>query len=260
MRETLAGDISLALDIVVISLPGATRRRANVEEQFSAAGLPFRYFDALTGEQAMERELFESVDEEDFVLNCGRRVVPGEIGCFASHRALWEDCMATGRSMLIMEDDFSLRDNFPAAVAAAGALIERAGFIRLQTDLRARKKPVVEAGEFTLARFTKPPHGLMCYAISPAVAGEFVAQTTVLDAPVDVFVKKYWEHGQQLYALLPYSVGESRLHQSTSIDGRRRHAKPFDVAARRFLRRARWQLRRSWWNLVRAADDGLRKR
>lgn len=241
------------MEIVVISLPGATDRRESVARQMRSAGLAFRFLDAASGPEAIAAGEFDGIDEDNYVLNCGRRPVPGEIGCFASHRRAWQQCAAAGVPILVMEDDFELRQNFRDAVNAAALVIENAGFVRLQTDLRARKKPVAEVGDFMLARFTKPPHGLMCYAISPAVAQRFVARTHVVDAPVDVFVKKYWDHGQALHALLPYSVGESRHHQVTSIPGRRRQAKSRRVAIRRFCRKAGWQVQRVVWNFARPA-------
>lgn len=236
------------LEIVVISLPNAAERRASVERQMRSAGLPFRFFDALSGPEALAAGDFESIDEREYMLNCGRRSVPGEVGCFASHRRVWQQCASGSAPLLVMEDDFCLRANFRDAIRAAAVAIDDAGFVRLQTDLRARKFPVADIGEFTLAQFSKPPHGLMCYAISPPVARKFVAQTRVVDAPVDVFVKKYWDHGQALYALLPYSVGESQLADSTSIPGRRRRPKKLTVAMRRFCRKAGWELHRRLWH------------
>jgi GR25 family glycosyltransferase involved in LPS biosynthesis len=148
-----------------------------------------------------------------------------------------------------MEDDFKLGAGFAHAVSVVAAFIEHAGFVRLQADLRARKTAVERCDGYTLARFTKPPHGLMCYCVSPRVARIFVAATAVMDAPVDVFAKRYWQHGQPLYALLPYTVTPSTLSFDTSIPGRIRTTKPPRVAMQRLARKLNWHCRRILYNL-----------
>jgi len=90
---------------------------------------------------------------------------------------------------------------------------------------------------------------MMCYCISPRVARSFVDDTRVLDAPVDVYVKKYWEHGQPLYALTPYPVSPSPLHDQPTIEGRKKYGKTIGVTVQRFLRKCGWQLRRMAFNL-----------
>jgi|GEM_PF-1243861 len=238
-----------AMPVIVISLPGERERREHARRQLEIAGVPFTFFDAIGGEAAAAG-YFEKLDEEEFVLNCGRRVVPGEVGCFASHRALWVQSAETNTPVVILEDDFSLTPAFPQALRVASSLIGKLGFIRLQADLRARKVAVGHPDPFVVQRYTKPPHGLMGYCVSPAVARAFVDDTNVLDAPVDVYVKKYWEHGQPLYALTPYSVRSSSLCEATGIIGRKKHTKPLPVAARRFARRCRWLVRRLSANRV----------
>ncbi len=235
--------IETAMPVFVISLPGERDRREHVRSQLDAARVTFTFFDAIGGE-AVASGYFKGLDEEEFVLNCGRRVVPGEVGCFASHRELWKRAAETNTPIAILEDDCALTPAFPRALQVASSLIGKLGFIRLQSDLRARKVAVGRRVPFVVQRFTKPPHGLMGYCISPDVARMFVNDTRILDAPVDVYVKKFWEHGQPLYALTPYSVCASRLCATTGIIGRKKHPKPLPVAAHRFARKCAWIVKR----------------
>lgn len=234
--------------VYVINCRRHEDRRASARSKLDAAGVPFEFFDGLSADDALSRDLFEGIDDREFLLNTGRHVTPGEIGCFASHRELWKRSAELNEPVAIMEDDFELLGDFSRALDAASSLIDRAGFIRLQTDLRAKKCSGSSVGEFTLCRFTKPPHGLMAYAVSPGVARRFVAATRVLDAPVDVFTKKYWEHSQPLYVLRPYAVGPSTHHGVTTIRGRQKTSKPPGIAVRRFLRKAGWYARRWHFN------------
>lgn len=243
--------------VVVINMESHADRHAATIKKLGKAGIEFEFFAAISGEQAVRQNLFDAIDEYEFVLNTGREVTPGEIGCYASHREVWRQCAKANVPYVIMEDDFNLLAGFKDALAATDSVIEDAGFIRLQTDLRAKKREVVRVDDFVLNRFTKPPHGLMCYCISPGTARKFVAATSVLVEPVDIFTKKYWDHGQPMYVLTPYTVDASFLHSETTISGRRKFKKPFSVAARRLLRKFGLHLRRWRFNWQQRNDESL---
>jgi glycosyl transferase family 25 len=236
------------MPVFVISLCDAAERRRRASEELDAAGIEFRFFDAVTPREVHESGEFRHIDEEAFLVNTGRYCVPAEIACFASHRRLWQHCVDLDMPIAILEDDFKLRGNFAGALRAAGPLTEENGFLRLQTDLRARKIAVAGSGDFTLARFTYPPHGLMGYCISPAAARVFVAASSLVDAPVDVFVMRYWQHGKPMFALLPYSLEPSALSRKTTIPGRNKARKPLGIALLRFARKIRGHCLRIAWN------------
>ncbi len=242
------------MHIYVINMRCQSERRRNSRDKLIAAGLEFRFFDAIGEREAFAA--FERYDAEEFRLNTGRKITIGEVGCFASHRALWNKCAQLGEPILILEDDFDLLDGFTSAVREAARLAPDLGFIRLQTDLRARRVPLFLASEFTVSRFTKAPHSTMCYAISPETARRFMALTEVFDAPVDVFIKKFWEHGQPLHALTPYTVAASVLSARTTISGRVKAGKDLQLSMRRFLRKGRWYWQRWRFNLSQRRSRG----
>lgn len=236
--------------VFVISLEGHSQRRDRARAELDAAGVPFEFFDGLTADAAIERGTFERIDVDEFLINTGRRETPGEIGCFASHRELWKVAARLGEPIMIMEDDFALDAHFVDAVAYARDVIDSVGYLRLQRSSRARRRKIASRGPLDLSIYTKPPHCMMCYCLSPRVARRFVEHTRIFDAPVDVFVKRYWDHGQPLYAITPYPVSASPLHDQTTITGRSRQQKPPRVALRRFLRKRLWAAKRLVFNLV----------
>ena len=99
----------------------------------------------------------------------------------------------------------------------------------------------------------------MAYVISPQVAHEFVERCAVFDAPLDVFIKQYWRHGQALYSLSP-GIAEPGAHTgNTTISTRLpRQATPAVRVARWFRKRREAVLRalfnmgwlRRHWRLV----------
>jgi GR25 family glycosyltransferase involved in LPS biosynthesis len=157
--------------------------------------------------------------------------------------------------MLVLEDDAELLPNFGLALAATKRLIARFGFMRLQTYGAARHvrtTPVETHGKFTVMHCPSFPFGAMAYALSPRVAEAFVAHSATLKAPVDAFIKKFWNHGQPLFALVPGSVHGGPLSSISTIQLREKQkllpqlrlqrffAKSTDVVRRaRFNRRAR---------------------
>jgi len=243
------------LKIFVISLPDALERRKNAGQRMAEVGLSFEFFDARRGKQVLDEGYFERCDEDEWLLNTGREMTPNEVGCFASHRSMWQKCVELGEPIMIMEDDFRLLPGFAGAVAQVAEHVEAFGFIRLQDETRARKQRIAELGDYTLWRYSKAPHSTMCNGITPEVAQRFVEQTRVAREPVDVFIKKFWEHGQPIYGLTPYTVTESRLSQATFIPDREKARKSIGIATRRFLRKCGWEVKR-----IRAARRNAQRR
>jgi glycosyl transferase family 25 len=232
------------MKIFVISLPDAEARRERAAKQLGELGLDFEFFDAMRGEQVIAEGYFEHCDEEEWLLNTGHPMSLGEVGCFASHRSMWQKCVGLGEPLMIMEDDFQLLPGFVGAVEQVAENIDNFGFIRLQSETRARKQRVAGFGDYTLWRYTKMPHSTMCYSLASAVAQNLIEQTRAIYEPVDVFIKKFWVHGQPIYGLTPYTVTESTLSQQTYIQHREKVPKGLARSTRRFLRKCGWEFER----------------
>jgi glycosyl transferase family 25 len=145
---------------------------------------------------------------------------------------------------MIMEDDFQLLPGFAGAVEQVAQNISERGFIRLQSETRAKKQRVAARGDYTLWRYTKVPHSCMCNSMTPEVARNLIEQTRAIYEPVDVFIKRFWVHGQTIYGLTPYTVTESSLSQETSILQREKVKKGIRRSTKRFLRKCGWEFER----------------
>lgn len=232
------------MKLFVISLPDACERRERAAAQLADAGLDFEFFDALRGEQVIAERYFERCDDNEWLLNTGRPMSLGEVGCFASHRSMWQKCVEFDEPLMIMEDDFQLLPGFEGAVEQVAGNIMQCGFIRLQSETRARKERVAKSGDYTLWRYTKVPHSCMCNSLTPSVAQNLIERTRAICEPVDVFIKKFWLHGQPIYGLTPYTVTESMLSQDTFILHREKVPKGLGRSTRRFLRKCQWEVER----------------
>ena len=230
------------MKVWVISLRNASERRANIEPQLVRQGIDYRFFDAIEADSGFDH--FQGYDEQRYLINTGRQASEGEVACFASHRCLWKQAVETNEPIVVLEDDSELEDNFPAALQETERLIEKYGFIRLQNDFSGRHKrrvPIHAAGPFVLNYYESYPHGAMGYAISPRVAAAMLEASHVVAAPADSFIKLYWEHGQPLYGLTPYSIMWGDFTYQTMIGVRTRE--PADIRIRlrrRFMKVVRW--------------------
>jgi len=245
------------LPIYVISLPDATERRQNASSQMRAQSLDFEFFDAFDGEQGAQ--LFDRCDQDGFVLHTGRVTTAGEIGCFASHKALWRHCVEINRNIMIMEDDFTLAANFGKAVLASESLIGHLGLLRLQDERRGQSTPVMRVDGFQLERYTKTPHCTMCYSIAPRIAQRLLKLHNTYRAPVDVVMKHVWTFDNPMYCLTPYTVSSSDLFLESMIGDRDKCRKTLPVRARRIWLKFQWQWQRVLFNL-RQNDADLRRR
>jgi len=149
-----------------------------------------------------------------------------EIGCYASHLALWKTCLQLNQPIIILEDDFRLTDQFAEAVPLIKTLTERYGFIRLQRFERRRKllkrlRPAAylihEYNASKLYYLSDVPLCTLAYAISPQAAESLVKTSTTLIAPVDKFLQQTWVHKTPIHALSPAPVGESAHTESSTI-------------------------------------------
>lgn len=233
--------------VFVISLLNSKERRFHVRDQMNSVGIHYQFFDAIDRHEGYR--YFEAIDEKSFLIQTGRRVTLGEVACYASHLSLWKKCISLNEPLLIMEDDFYLKKNFPYAIDEVKKLINDYGYIRLQKERKGKKRKILDSGKFTLFYYTKMPHSAMCYAISPRIASVFVYNSRVLYSPVDVFVKKIWEHKQCLYGLTPYTVFDGPVGQISDIGKKYKTPKKFDIKIIRFFTKIKWILYRYVYNI-----------
>ena len=228
------------MEIHVVSHRHSPDRRACIAARLQEQGLPHVFFDAIDGQDG--RRFFPAIDAERFLTNTGHEATPGEIGRYASHLSLWQLCAERREPLVVMEDDALLRPNFVSALLETDKLIARFGFIRLEfeeSDRNCGKVEVGASGEFTLYYSSRCPFGATCYAIAPRVAAQFVAASRVLAGPVDLFIKRFWVHGQPIFALYPCAVAGSVESDRSTIEVRDKRRPTLTLRARRTLSKIR---------------------
>lgn len=206
------------MKIHVINLPTSIDRRESIEKQFCDIGLDCEFFSAFDGDSG--REHFTDYKPNAYFANTGRFASPGEIGCYASHLALWQECVRLLEPVVIMEDDAQLLPDFSRALRFVARHIDRFGFVRLESngiDTKYTMQSALMEEDLSIGYFRKFPYGATAYAISPCVAETFIRKSDVLTGPVDLFIRKYWDHGFPLYGLHPNVVEGGPLRYASTI-------------------------------------------
>lgn len=241
--------------IFVISIASAAERRAAAARQLNAAGLDFEFLDAIERVADAFRH-FDGFDRRLYELNTGRVPLPGEIGCYASHKMLWNRCAELDEPIVILEDDFLLADDFAAALRNVDSLIHAFGFIRLQSCGSDRRRlgrgprsTRVSSGRSCALRYlNNVPLCCLAYAISPSAAAALASNSGVLGSPVDKYMQKTWQHSTPIFALEKPIVSASELAVDSTIGVRQDKCRNFGLLVRRLAYKSFGAYRRMLFN------------
>jgi len=253
------------VQIFVISLRFAQARREHVSHEMAAAGVRFRFFDAIEGAFGLEH--FVAYRPRLYWINARRAPMPGEIGCYASHLALWRRCVELGEPILVLEDDFHLVSGFAGRLHRVEALTREFGFLRLQSIERQRRRfslrprrpvhKVRERDELSVYYLSAVPLCMLAYAISPSAAAALVEASGQLSAPVDKFMQHTWEHGVPLFGIAPPLVSPAAVGADSTIGVRPPRTRDLLLLILRMLYKIGGRIRRSRFNGTQLRRLGL---
>jgi glycosyl transferase family 25 len=196
------------IDIWLINLPCDADRRAKMESQLLRMGLFWHLYPAIDG-KARQAELAARANEAAYQRNMGTTLLPGKLGVYASHLAVWEAFSTSGPEIaLILEDDVVFHDDFLDALQTALAGRDHWDLVRFNC-IRA-KLPVAQGmlGRYQLNAYIGPFTGNACYLIKREVAARLLPglwpQTRALDHELNrFFVHDYRQRGLEPFASHP---------------------------------------------------------
>ncbi|MCH9005506.1 MAG: glycosyltransferase family 25 protein [Proteobacteria bacterium] len=231
----------------VISLKGSERRRASIKKQLDNAGKKFTFFDAICGADALNH--VHHYDDVEFILNCGRSATANEIGCYASHFALWSQCARGSEPFLILEDDARLDPGFVHGFGIVERRAVRWDFIRLSGPYPRWSRSAERSGPFDIRRCQRVPLLALGYVISPRAAARLEAAGGIVKEPVDKFMQRFWLHKQTVVALHPPIVHASTLAVESDIGIRFRPRFSLQTWTQRTIRKSTNSVMRELFNL-----------
>ncbi|ODA35970.1 glycosyltransferase [Veronia pacifica] len=189
----------------VISLKSSDSRRRLIKQQFEKTNTAFRFFDAIDGRESFP----ELASDYDMVrrlwLTSGKKPMPGEVGCYASHYSLWLKCVSEQRPLIVCEDDIHLHKDANEIIKKALNNVDRYGFLRLESIEPGGSSLVVHReNEFSFRLMHDNYGGLRAYAISPKAASQLIKHRWYF--PVDCFVGANYIHNVDSFQMAPTLV------------------------------------------------------
>ena len=194
----------------IIHMPGDAKRAPNAQkllEQLPSAEI----VDAIIGRDVLAQGDITPHAGDLHVPQYPFPLGPGEVGCFLSHRACWQQIVTRDLDYaLIAEDDLALD---PALWSEAMDLVRTHAtpdrFLRLPA--KRREAPVTTLDARSQAQLFLPRViGLqtVCQVVGRNAAQRLLSASESLDRPVDTFLQMHWITGQPVHTILPNGVSE----------------------------------------------------
>lgn len=224
----------------ILNLARHSQRWERMEEQARQLGLPVRRVEAVAGEeippQDLQRLYSPALNDRQF----HRPLVPGEIGCYTSHRRIWRDLLASGEELCaVFEDDVLLSPRLPQVMETLKELPPGWDMIKLVSRKReATRRVQTLADGSSLVSYPRVPSLTAAYVLSRSGAQKLLQCRTPFGRPVDVDLRHWWECGMQIYGVRPYPVRCAPQARDSSMVERR----SVDPGLGGRLRKLRYQL------------------
>ena len=230
----------------VISLRTAQARRDAFLATVTEAASDWDFFDACSG---VGPGLVYDAERARRLNN--RPLQNGELGCYSSHYQLWSwlEHSADYEQMVVIEDDVVVDWGFLSEVSRIDLQSRGIEYLRLFAKMpsswRFVASPFLDKYRH-LIQFTGYPLGTQAYLVTREGARKFRRHAEVIEAAVDVYMDRTWEHQVLNLAILPFPAYER--HQASSIGEARFQSAgrgPEDIL-RSFLPKVRRRLSSLW--------------
>lgn len=193
------------LGIWLINLPKDSDRLAKMQSQLTKLGLTAQVFQAINGKERAD-ELAPNVDAHAYLKNTGQPIIPGHVGVYASHKAVWDQFLASDKEFaLIFEDDVVFHDDFLEALETGLAAHQHWDLLRFNA-IRA-KLPVSQGKleQYTLNAYIGPFTGNAAYLINRVAAQKFCDQIWPQTRPLDHEMNRFDKYDYRALGLEPFA-------------------------------------------------------
>lgn len=236
--------------VFLINLDRQPGRLRFMQAQLEALGIAPIRIPAVNGRDPVERARSSAAPYA--------QLSPGEIGCFESHRRIWQDMVDKGTPVAcILEDDMLVAGDF-ATLDIPDAILNTVDLIKVDYDptgqplYGAERIPVTDMRSISRMLTTERSTG--CYIVTLRGAGRLLAGTRNYMLPVDTMM--FGTHSKLFWTLDVWKLRDAAAIQMTMfenhdclhdefrdrIQGAPRPEKARDLAGR--IRRWRVRLRR----------------
>jgi glycosyl transferase family 25 len=241
--------------ILVISMDGAVERQRAFAERAKDAGVEWRFAPAYTSLHPALQYV-----EEDAIIGWGRPLRRGELGCYSSHYAAWEQLLADDVDQyVVLEDDVIVDWTFLRMLAPAKIGKWKIDYLRLYYKTPCKysvlKHKFIEEAH-TLIELKGMALGTQGYVITKAGARGFMDGCKKVVRPIDVAMDRVWAHGVKNRAVFPFPIMEEAVSSGIGPSRYEPFIAPSHLRLKRRVARARERL----WSRVGVAAATLRSK
>lgn len=196
----------------IIHLQRATARKAQVKDISEKSPFEVQIVDAVDGSKLTKKDIENHYSNHPlYPLHYPFTLTEGEIGCFLSHRRVWQEIVDQNLSAaLVFEDDVHIESEiFNKAVSLAIPHIENIGYIQFQVrEVLDLGKIIDKSGDIKIVQPSITPLRTSVQLISRKVAEKLLDLTQKIDRPIDGFLQMHWETGIHLACTIPSGVSD----------------------------------------------------
>lgn len=172
---------------IYINLDRSTDRNSLMQAQFAQLHWEAQRWPGIDGKR-LGPESLALYSAVDALLTQGRPMSLGEIGCFLSHRGIWQFVLSNNHAYcLVMEDDVIFDERLRAACTEVIQGGREFDYVNFKST--GKKAPV--ASDSRLVRFLTPPSAASCYLLSARGAQRLLAQSLPIRAALDGFMAEF---------------------------------------------------------------------
>lgn len=204
------------MKVFVINLDSSTERLSKCKEQLDKQFVQFERVSAVRGASLDQAEIDLIYSSELNQQYYYHSLTKGEIGCFMSHRKVWQQMVEQNIPYaFILEDDFIIQSNISNVIQDIKSLDFDWDYIKLSSYGKQRKViaklPLIH---HTLVRYEKQPAGTCAQAISLAGARRLLKSTEKIGLPIDIALQYWWKVDVDILGLQPFPFIPNSLEAS----------------------------------------------
>lgn len=196
----------------IIHLQRALGRKAQIEDISAKSPFEVQMINAVDGSNLTKSEINNCYSNHPlYSLIYPFTLSQGEIGCFLSHKKVWQEIVDQDLTAgLIFEDDVHIDSNvFNKAVSLAIPHAEKLGYIQFQVRDVLDLNFILEKSDDTrIVQPTITPLRTSVQLVSRTVAKKLLDLTQKFDRPIDGFLQMHWETGIHLACVVPSGVSD----------------------------------------------------